>query len=120
MSDLMILNVGAGDTKLSFDPKNKAERKHAAKVVTDMLNRGYAILVEAGQDGDGETLYRRVTAFDEKTCEYLIVGLPEDMVDETAEAAPRRKAPKTRKAATTRRIRAEGSRAVAVARTAGG
>lgn len=119
MSNLMILNVGAGDTKLSFDPKNKAERQHAARVVKDMLKRGYAILVEAGEDKNGEPLYQRAKAFDAKTCEYIIVGLPEDANEEAPKKTPQRKTSKARRQET-RRIPAEGSRAVAVARTAGG
>ncbi|MEO8391171.1 hypothetical protein [Polaromonas sp.] len=34
-----ILNVGDGDTKLSFDPKNPAERIRAARIVRDMIRR---------------------------------------------------------------------------------
>ena len=62
-----ILNVGAGDTKLSFDPKNPAERIRAARIVRDMLRRGYALLVEVAP---GE--YQRATDFDEARCEYII------------------------------------------------
>mgnify|MGYP002142381953 CR=1 FL=1 len=40
-----ILNVSAGDTKLTFDPKMPAEVARAAKVVKDMLRRGFALLV---------------------------------------------------------------------------
>lgn len=68
---LGILNVGAGDIKLSFDPANPSERIRAARIVTDMLRRGYALLV-AVPDGDGGTIYTRATDFDEATCEYLI------------------------------------------------
>lgn len=31
-----VLNVGAGDTKLSFDPSNQADRIRAARIVKDM------------------------------------------------------------------------------------
>lgn len=119
MNNVIVLNVGAGDTKLTFDPKKPAERKHAARVITDMLKRGYAILVEVGEDKDGEPLYRRAKAFDAKTCEYIIVGLPEDAAAEApAKVPPRRAAKKPpRKAG---RVKAEGRRAVAVAPTAGG
>ena len=35
-----ILNVGAGDTKLSFDPSKPVEVKRAAKIVSEMLSQG--------------------------------------------------------------------------------
>lgn len=73
--EIGILNVGAGDTKLSFDPANPAERARAAKIVTDMLRRGFAILIEVGSDEKGP-LYRRVTEFDPEKCEYIIAGDP--------------------------------------------
>lgn len=106
-----ILNVGAGDTKLSFDPKKPVERDRAAKVVADMLKRGYAILVQVGEK-DGKPLYQRAEGFDPKTCEYIIVGAPDD---DAASSAPKRRSrpPKVR-------LPAESTRAVSVARSAGG
>lgn len=65
-----ILNVGAGDIKLSFDPKNPAERIRAARIVKDMLRRGYALLIE--YDDGGETKHRRAVDFDESACTYII------------------------------------------------
>jgi hypothetical protein len=44
-----ILNVGTGDTKLVFDKDDPAECIRAARIVADMLRRGYALLVEAAQ-----------------------------------------------------------------------
>ena len=122
---LGILNVGAGDTKLTFDPAKPAERERAAKVVTDMLRRGYAILVQVGRDEKGP-LYRRAEGFDPETCEYIIVGAPDD---ETvpAETAPAETAPATaagidpkRTRRKTTRVPAESTHAVSVARSAGG
>ena len=126
-SEIGILSVGAGDTKLSFDPKNPAEREHAARVVADMLKRGYAILVQVGER-DGEPLYQRAKGFDEKTCEYLIVGTPPVDVEQAPSAltrlkktvdAMRRKRKSTPKMETAR-VPAETTRAVSVARSAGG
>lgn len=106
-----ILNVGAGDTKLSFDPSNPKEVARAAKIVKDMLRRGFCLLIEVGKDEKGP-LYRRALDFDEKTTEYIIAGDPEDV-------EPSR--PSKRKGiATPRRIPAGRTNAVAVARTAGG
>lgn len=112
-----ILNVGAGDTKLSFDPKNPVERARAAKIVEDMLRRGYALLVQVGKR-KGEPLYQRATAFDPKTCEYIVAGGPDDEVDiGREEAVPaKRTVGRPRKV----RIAAEKTRAVSVGRTAGG
>lgn len=61
-----ILNVGAGDTKLSFDPSNPAERIRAARIVRDMLRRGYALLIEV----DGQM--QRALDFKDDVCEYVI------------------------------------------------
>ena len=66
-----ILNVGAGDTKLTFDPTNPAEMIRSARIVRDMLRRGYALLVEV-DDGKGGKGYRRVHDFEESTCSYII------------------------------------------------
>lgn len=107
-----ILNVGAGDTKLTFNKKNPAERKRAAGIVTDMLRRGYALLVQVGTK-NGEPLYQRAKAFDPKTCEYIISGGPDDTVDIGTEAI---KPPRVK----VKRIKAESTRAVSVGRTAGG
>lgn len=112
--ELAILNVGAGDTKLSFNPKKPAEVKHARKVIQDLLKRGFAILVEVAKDDDGEPLYRRAKGFDPKTDEYLIVGSPEEH-----DASKPRKTRKTKKP-TERRIPARKAKAVAVSRSAGG
>lgn len=111
---LGILNVGAGDTKLSFDPSKPAEVKRAARIVGEMLAQGYAILVQAGE-ADGEPLYRRAKAFDPATCEYIIVGEPEGSHEE----APA-KTTKTKQPVKDRRIPAGSTHAIAVARTAGG
>jgi hypothetical protein len=119
---LAILNVSAGDTKLSFDPKNKAEVKRARDVVTDMLKCGFCILVEAGRDERG-LLYRRVQAFDPATDEYIIASTPEETTQSakvpsgTPPRAPARR--KGRKGAT-ERVPAARSSAIAVAPTSGG
>ena len=116
IGEIGILNVGAGDTKLSFDPKKPAERERAAKVVEDMLKRGYAILVQVGTR-KGKPLYQRAEAFDPKTCEYIIVGAPEDA--EIEDPAPSKPAPRPR-GRPRKRLPAETTRATAVARSAGG
>lgn len=134
-----ILNVGAGDTKLTFDKDNPAECIRSARIVTDMLKRGYALLVEV--ERNGEKAYERVREFKADTCEYIIAdfdpviaaevdGSGEIDVEEAAEAeatAPEGKnagrkgralgAYKTRG---TRAVHASAAKGVAVARSAGG
>lgn len=73
IGQLGILNVGSGDTKISFDPANPVERDRAAKIVTDMIRRGYAIMIVVGER-DGRPLYQRAIDFDPATCEYIIMG----------------------------------------------
>lgn len=118
--DLAILNVAAGDTKLSFDPSNPGEVERASAIVKDMLRRGFAILIEVGRDDNGP-LYRRALDFDPATAEYIIAGSPETMetanVKEPASAPTRgRKA----KSPPRQRVPAAATSAVAVGRTAGG
>lgn len=128
-----ILNVGDGDTKLSFDPKNPVERIRAARIVADMIRRGYALLVEA--DVKGEKKFVRATEFREDTCEYVIADFDptvaaaadaaeeqDDQQDQTqssdaqaagASPAPRRGRPR-------KVVAAESTRSVVVAPVAGG
>lgn len=124
--ELGILNVGAGDTKLTFDPKNPVERERAAKIVLDMIHRGYSILVQIGEtvvDGKKEPIFRRAHGFDPNTCEYIVAGAPDEVIDigKTASAEPEHHKGKGGKQRVARvRIPAERTRAVSVGRTAGG
>lgn len=143
-----ILNVGSGDTKLSFDNKNPAETIRASRIVRDMLRRGYALLVETVQP-DGTKVYQRALDFDETANEYIVADfdasyvrsevpampLPpegwkpaapemhheevsEAQADGDAAAAP---TPSPRRSSRpTKRIPANRAKAVAVARSAGG
>ena len=138
--EIGILSVGAGDTKLTFDKNNPAECIRAARIVKDMLRRGYALLVDRG---DGQ--YQRAIDFDDTKYEYIIADFDPEVarvadIKEVASgkggepeapdadvspgggkgrgkggdsAGPRgRRGP--------RRVAAENTRAVAVGRTAGG
>jgi hypothetical protein len=109
-----ILNVGEGDTKLSFDPEKPVERERAAIIVADMLNRGYAIMIDVGEK-DGARIYRRAVGFDPKTCDYLIVGLSADEEREIQEQLSGKK-----KRGRYQRVAAQTTKAVAVARSARG
>jgi hypothetical protein len=129
---LGILNVGAGDTKLSFDPKNPVECIRAARIVKDMVRRGYALLVDAG---DGR--YQRVREFDDSKYEYIIADFDPVTADEhdrgehgkdkfseaaAGTAAEDNAKPQKRKPGRPRfkRVSAAKTRGVAVARTSGG
>jgi hypothetical protein len=137
-----ILNVGGGDTKLVFDRTNPAEVIRASRIVKDMLRRGYALLVEV--ERNGEKRFERALDFDEAHAEYIIADfdpVTAEKHDQTEAAAVREKAethgnepePATkagggetakeappRRRAYRRRVEATGTRAVAVARSAGG
>ncbi len=136
MAEIGILNVGAGDTKLIFDKDNPAECIRAARIVTDMLRRGYALLVEV--DVGGVKKFQRVKEFRPETCEYVIadfdpmVAATEDAKEEQvheeieqASAAPAAgegtpgKSKRGRKGGS-RVIPATGARGVAVPHMAGG
>jgi hypothetical protein len=118
-----ILNVGAGDTKLSFDPSDPAEVKRASAIVVDMIRRGYAVLVEVGSDAKGP-LYRRALDFDPETAEYIIAGDPGvEQEGPTTHVKPSAAPPRRtrgRKGSQTERVPAAATSAVAVARVAGG
>lgn len=132
-----ILNVGAGDTKLSFDPKNPQDRIRAARIVRDMLRRGFALLVEVKQP-DGSMAFQRAIDFDDQHYEYIIADFDSaaasradqaEAADEEASqataaaAAPagaKTDAPKPGNGRRTRRVPAASTRSVAVGRSAGG
>lgn len=136
---LGVLNVGAGDTKLSFDKNNPQERIRAARIVAFMLKRGFALLIEV-DDGKGGKTTKRVQSFDEEACEYIIADfdpLVAQAVDQEDRAIPKLKeetnvegkaegpaegpaAESKKRRAGTRKVPAERTRGVAVAPIAGG
>jgi hypothetical protein len=109
---LSVLNVGAGDIEVRFNPHQPEEMNRALRMLTDMQKRGYAILVK--QD-DGS--YARATAIDASTHCYVIAGEPEtaeqgaDLV--TGTVAPKKHGRYKKQPIAT-------SHAVGVARSAGG
>jgi len=122
IGEVGILNVGAGDTKLSFDPSKPGEVKKSAKIVKDMIRRGFVLLIEVGKDDKGEPLYRRAKDFDENTAEYIIAGMASDTEQEDDEepASPPRGRSKGKAKPKPVRVPAARTSAVAVARTSGG
>lgn len=134
---LSILNVYEGDVKITFDNTNPAEKIRAKRIVTDMIRRGYALLIEI----DGA--YQRALDFDETVGEYIIADLdasyskdgranqstkttqeePDDDGDqEEAKAEEETAAPAPKKwgRGRRRRVSMESTNAVAIARSAGG
>jgi hypothetical protein len=67
---LEILNVQGGDVKITFEKGDVAETIRARRIVTDMLRRGYALVVEI--ERDGEKKYERIQQFDEARGEYIV------------------------------------------------
>lgn len=65
-----ILNVGAGDTKLVLDKDDPSSLVRGARIIKDMLRRGYALLAEI--EIDGVKKFQRVREFREDTFEYVI------------------------------------------------
>jgi hypothetical protein len=139
-----ILNVGEGDIKLSFDKANPAEVIRASRIVTDMLKRGYALLVAVPPTPGNEfakPVYTRVHGFDQNTNEYIIADFDPSVAQETNTdeetnqedealssssqeategATPARKSRRRPPKVTTTRIAASTTSAIAVPRTAGG
>jgi len=131
MTDVSILNCGTGDTKLSFDKSNPAERIRAARIVKDMLRRGYALLIE-NPPASGQ--YTRAKDFDENTCEYVIADF-DPVAAEAADAAEAAEAAEAagageaeagtaknppRRGGRSKRVPADSTKAVSVARVSGG
>lgn len=130
-----VLNVGAGDTKLVFDKDNPIERARSARIVTDMLKRGYVLFIEV--DGQKKT-YQRVLSFREDVCEYIIADMDpivaekHDRAEKGAADEPSREAPSAtgtagasktpnRKGGRPRKgVPAESTTGIAVHRSAGG
>lgn len=125
--EVAILNVGAGDTKLSFDPANPQDRIRASRIIKDMLRRGYALLVQSGLDDKGNPTFTRALEFDETKFEYIIADFdPTVSTDDHGQEKPQEPGeeittPTTkRRGRPPKRVAGGGARVVAVAPSAGG
>lgn len=115
VGELNVLNVGAGDIRVTFNHIDQGETKKALRMLKDMQQRGYAIMV-ALPDGT----YTRAKTIDPTTNSYVIVvaedaPLPTDAVVEKTRG--RKKGKTGTKSA---KVPVRTSRAVGVARSAGG
>lgn len=113
MGEVAVLNVGAGDIKVTFNHLDEAEAQKAIRMLNDMQQRGYAILVETAE---GE--YARATSIDASRGRY-IVSLPDTApLPAGAEEEPhkKRRPGRPRKVS----IPIQNTRSVGVARSAGG
>lgn len=120
MGELACLNVAGGDIKISFDTNNAAEAIRARRIITEMLKRGYALLVEH------KGKYQRATAFDEKKGEYIIADydptVDEEETDEHEQGKKTKEPQPTIKKGVRgrKRIPMEKTNAVSVAPSSGG
>jgi hypothetical protein len=112
--NVAILNCTDGDTRITFNTRNKDDVKRTKGIIEDMLRRGYTIVVDVG---DGR--FERVIAFDAGTSEYIIrENVPQATTEATttADLVKRDKIKRPRG----RRMKARDTKAYAVAPTAGG
>lgn len=117
MGSLSCLSVADGDITIKFDTQNASEAIRAKRIITDMLKRGYALLIKMA---DGS--YVRAVKFNEKQGEYIIADFDPSETNEkietekiTSQTSPTLKKKRGRKA-----IPMQKADAVAVAPSAGG
>jgi hypothetical protein len=129
MGALNILNVYEGDVEITYNTNDAAEAIRARRIITDMMRRGYSMLIEV----DGA--YQRAVDFDEKVGKYIIAdfdptyrqprpqekegptnGEEHEEIEAEASAPP----PKKRDRPGRRSISMADTTAVAIAPSAGG
>lgn len=118
-----ILNVGAGDTKIIFDPDKPKDIERASQVVSELIRRGFVLVVDSGRrDAKDRPIYTRAKWFDATKHEYIIQDDEETTTDEptAAQGDGAAAAPAVRRGGKTKRVSAAGVNAIAVARSAGG
>jgi hypothetical protein len=122
MGTLSCLNVSGGDIEITFDTNDCAEAIRAKRIISDMLRRGYALLVKM-PDGT----YTRALEFDEKQGKYIIADYdPADIEKEgksdeqQIETKTEASAPALKNKATRKSVSMDKANTVAVAPSAGG
>lgn len=101
---LDVLSIGRGHLRIDFSRDDPADVEKAKKMIGDMLQRGYTILLETPEGT------RKVKKFDPRSDGTYIVD------DGPGSSEP----PKRRRAYKTKRVPMRGAKATAVGRTAGG
>ncbi len=108
---LSILNVGAGDIEITFNAHNSAESVKAIKMLLEMRDRGYAILVRDTETGE----YRRAVDIDAKRGRYILM-LPEEAATPSDGEVVTKRRGRPKKVS----VPVAGRSATAIARSAGG
>ena len=127
MGCLEILNVQGGEVRLSFDQNDAPEAIRARRIITEMLRRGFVLLVEI--ERNGEKRYERAVNFDEARGEYVIADFapngsesPAPVPSESA-VAPETEAPASNgnpRRGRRKRVPMADANATAVGQSAGG
>lgn len=103
--------------KFTFDSEDPQETERAKRCIQDMLRRGYSIFV----DVDGKLCPCR--QFDHETCSYVIADGPLYAGDQPSPIVPIQQTPEPvakKGRGRSRSVPAKGTKATAVAPTAGG
>lgn len=64
--ELSVLNCTAGDIRIKFDKDNPVDVERSKRMISDMLRRGYILVVEV----DGKPVICK--EFDPERCEYIV------------------------------------------------
>ena len=77
MGELSCLNVSGGDITITFDTADAAEAIRAKRMISDMLKRGYALLIEV----DGK--FTRCLEFKEDVGVYVVADFDPEPKQQT-------------------------------------
>ena len=107
---LEILHVQGGEVTITFDTQDCAEAIRAKRIISDMIRRGYALLVKMPNG-----TYTRAYGFDESIGEYIVADFDATQA-EGADAEEEAAKPLRGR----RRVAIDKAEAVAVAPRVGG
>jgi hypothetical protein len=124
MGCLEILNVQGGEVKITFDTNDAPEAIRARRIIGQMIQSGFVLLVEVERNNDKR--YERALGFDANTGEYIIAdfvpGEPVPEAEPPVEAAnpPASNGNGKPRGRPRKRLPMEDTNATAVGRSAGG
>lgn len=75
---LDVLNCGAGHLSIDFDKSKPEDVERAKKIISDMLERGYTIIIEVYDQEKATTVTHKVERFDPQTEHYIIAEPPQE------------------------------------------